>query len=125
MIEYVSATEEGITSDSSDSLSVRPPAMHHLLRHKLSLGISRDKTTSESKDGKLRHKQRAGNEALSCKHTFNQIHVSRGVSAFMFDCNLCVADSECDTDDSALEDQWMSEEMSQSEDETSGDGPKR
>lgn len=43
----------------------------------------------------------------------------------MSDCDLCVADSDGDTDDSALEDQWMSEEMSQSEDETSGGGPKR
>lgn len=124
MTEYVSATEEGVTSDSSDSLSGGPPTMHHLLRHKLSLGISRDKTASESKEGKLRRKQRAGNEALSCKHTFNQIHVSGGVSAFMSHCDLCVADSDGDTDDSALEDQWMSEEMSQS-DEASGGGPKR
>ncbi|XP_075958784.1 transcriptional regulator ATRX-like isoform X2 [Anarhichas minor] len=90
---------EELTSDSSDTASNGPNSRHHhLLRLKLTLdeGAPSDEAVAESAVAKLEGKQRAGSKHLS-------------------------SDSESDGED----DLGMSEELSQSEDEAGGKGPKR
>lgn len=130
MTDDVSAAGEDLTSDSSDTTSDGPNTRHHLLRHKLSLeeGTSKDKAVAEKEVGKLRSKQRASSKRLSCKHTANisdwSVWPGSTYFALMSDFAFCQADSENDGDESEPEELWMSEGLSQSEDETRGDGPK-
>ncbi|XP_054482143.1 transcriptional regulator ATRX-like isoform X2 [Anoplopoma fimbria] len=95
--------EEELTSDSSDTKSDGPNSRHHLLRHKLSLDerTPTDKARAEGVVATPETKQRASSEHLS-------------------------SDSESDGDrnESELEDLGMCEELSQSEDEDGGNGPK-
>ncbi|XP_038565073.1 transcriptional regulator ATRX-like isoform X1 [Micropterus salmoides] len=91
---------EDLASESSGSTSNGPSSRHHLLRHKLTLdeGTSGDKAVAESEAGRQESKQRAGSK-----------HVS--------------SDSESDGDcnESELEEGGMSEELSQSEEESTQD----
>uniref|UniRef100_A0A4W6FKE0 DNA helicase n=1 Tax=Lates calcarifer TaxID=8187 RepID=A0A4W6FKE0_LATCA len=104
MIEYVSATGEDLASDSSDTTCDGPTSRHHLLRHKLTLdeGTSSDKATAESEGGKRESKKRDRKKLLS-------------------------SDSENDGEsiETNLEDLGLSEELSQSEDETNEEKLKR
>ncbi|XP_031712833.1 ATRX chromatin remodeler, like isoform X2 [Anarrhichthys ocellatus] len=89
---------EELTSDSSNTASNGPNSRHHhLLRLKLTLdeGAPSDEAVAESAVAKPEGKQRAGSKHLS-------------------------SDSESDGED----DLGMSEELSQSEDEAGGKGPK-
>ncbi|GAA6235942.1 transcriptional regulator ATRX-like isoform X1 [Lates japonicus] len=88
---------EDLASDSSDTTCDGPNSRHHLLRHKLTLdeGTSSDKATAESEGGKQESKKRDSKKLLS-------------------------SDSESDGEsiETNLEDLGLSEELSQSEDET-------
>nr|XP_046267251.1 transcriptional regulator ATRX-like isoform X2 [Scatophagus argus] len=92
-----------LTSESSDTTSDEPNSRHHLLRHKLTLdeATSGDKAAAESGVGKQESKKKADGKPLSSD------------------------ESDGDSNESEPEDLGMSEELSQSEDETSGDGPER
>lgn len=133
MIEYISAAEEDLTSEPSDTTSNGPNTRHHLLRHKLTLdeGASSDQAAAGSEAGNQESKQRAGSKHLSCKDTSDTRNWSvwTGSSYFaqMSDFDFCQADSESDADgdESEPEDLGMSEELSQSEDEDAEDGLKR
>ncbi|XP_051258479.1 transcriptional regulator ATRX isoform X2 [Dicentrarchus labrax] len=95
---------EDLTSEPSDTTSDGANARHHLLRHKLTLdeGTSNDKAAAESEVGKQECKQRASSKHLSSD-----------------------SESDGDSNKSEPEDVGMSEELSQSEDEASGNGSKR
>lgn len=67
MTAYISAAEEDLASEPSDTVSDGPNTRHHLLRHKLTLdeAPSSDKAAAESEAGK----QLTSNERLSSKDT--------------------------------------------------------
>ncbi|XP_068600128.1 ATRX chromatin remodeler, like [Brachionichthys hirsutus] len=91
---------EDLHSVPSDSAAEEPKTRHHLLHHKLTIdGISNDKAVAE-RETEQQSKQRATDRPLS-------------------------SDSEGDDDgNKSATDPWMSEELSQSEDEAGAARPK-
>ncbi|XP_023260466.1 transcriptional regulator ATRX-like [Seriola lalandi dorsalis] len=88
---------EDLASESSDTMSGGPKTRHHLLRHKLTLDeeTSSNKAAAESEVGKQESKKKASSKCLSSD-----------------------GGSSGDNTESNLDDLGMSEELSQSEDET-------
>lgn len=133
MTDYISAAGEDLASESSGSTSNGPSSRHHLLRHKLTLdeGTSGDKAVAESEAGRQESKQRAGSKHLSCKDTSNirnrYVWIGSTYLSRLSEFDFCQADSESDGDcnESELEEGGMSEELSQSEEESTQDILKR
>ncbi|XP_029924260.1 transcriptional regulator ATRX-like isoform X2 [Myripristis murdjan] len=92
--------DSALASESSDVRSDGPNSRHHLLRHKLTL----DEETSSEKAVMESHGQQKGRRKAGCKETDSQ--------------------SDDDSSQSALEEHDMSEELSQSEDETNEENSK-
>lgn len=132
MIEHIFAAGEDVTSNSSDTMSDAHNSRHHLLRQKLTLdaGTPSDRAVTQSEVAKPKSKRRASSKHLSCKHMCNVTHLTRAnrenppCSNVCFD--FCPADSESEAESvSALDDLGMSDELSQTDDETSEEKPQR
>lgn len=119
-----------MASKSSDTMSDGHISRHHLLCYKLTLDEVTPADAVQSEEGKRKKSKRRGRSRhLSCKHISNLTQLICLNGEFLLSSEVCFdffqADGENESIESALDDDGMSEELSQSEEETSEEKPQR